>query len=322
MSRIQTNQLKLPVRPPQDRIRSYLPLRVGGKTERALADTGAQENVMCEALAKELDLIVNKSKMGSYHFVNAIGETMEAIGHTTIRCNLENDEPQSFPSGRVARFWVFSKLAEPLVVGRNFLESTGTLTGFRHRLQKMIAPQGVALRILHLELPRWRINSTINDEMVLANPDTGSDLDLMSLAYVQHRGFKIQEVEPKYQFVEFADGSQKKLSGTVLVRFNIGSSNDEEAPRHFYVLEGLTSDVLLGNNTLEDFDAFNTYRGELVDLEEYDNDTDFHLIRWVQKSGNADFLDGIFQDFEFSIHNTGRENVRWSQYDISCADEV
>lgn len=223
----------------QERIRSYLPLSVGGKTERALADTGAQENVMCEAFAKELNLTVTKSKVGSYHFVNAIGGTMEAIGYTTIHCSLEDDEPQSFRSGRMTRFWVFSKLVEPLVVGRNFLENTGTLTKWRHQLQKIIAPQGVALRILHLELPKWRINSTINDEIVLANPDTGSDLDLLSLAYVQHRGLRIQEVEPKCEYVEFADGSQKKLSGAVLVRFNIGSRNNDGIVRQFYVLEGL-----------------------------------------------------------------------------------
>jgi hypothetical protein len=164
---------------PQEVIRSYVPLKMQGRSEPAVADTGAQENVMSETLARKLKLTIHKPETKSHHFVNAIGESMSAIGYTTIRCNFE-DEPQNSQSGSESKFWVFSKLVVPLVVGRRFLESTGTLTRFRHRLQKIIAPQGVSLRILHMELPRWRMNCRVGEKMVLANPDTGSDLDLMS----------------------------------------------------------------------------------------------------------------------------------------------
>lgn len=292
----------------QEIIRSYLFMKIRGRTERALADTGAQENVMSEAFARELDLTVDKSEARGFRFVNAIGETMKAIGHTTIHCGLGGHQPQSDRSGTETKFWVFSKLVEPLVVGRKFLESTETLTRFRHRLQKVFASRGSSVRILHMELPRWRINCTVNDRQVMANPDTGSDLDLVSLDYAQRCGLRIHQSEPECHSVEFADLSQKKLAGFVLVPFHSGSSpssNADQVLRQFHVLEGLTSDILVGNNTLEDFDAFNTYRSEMVDLEEYDYHIDFHLIRWVQKSGNADFLDQNFRDIDFSLKHTG-----------------
>lgn len=306
---IESEKLMPLLRRSQEIIRSYLFMNIRGRTERALADTGAQENVMSEAFARELDLTVDKSEVRGFRFVNAIGETMKAIGHTTIHCGLGGHPTQSDRSGTETKFWVFSKLVEPLVVGRKFLESTETLTRFRHRLHKVFASRGSSLRILHMELPRWRINCTVNDRQVMANPDTGSDLDLVSLDYAQRCGLRIHRSEPDCQSVEFADLSQKKLAGFVLVPFQFGSSpssNAEQVSRQFHVLEGLTSDILVGNNTLEDFDAFNTYRSEMVDLEEYDYHIDFHLIRWVQKSGNADFLDQNFRDIDFSLKHTGR----------------
>jgi hypothetical protein len=106
--------------------------------------------------------------------------------------------------------------------------------------------------------------------------------------------------------VEFADSTRKRLSGVVFVPFAVGSRSEKETLRKFYVLDGLTSDVLLGNHTLEELDAFNAYRDELVDLEEYDELCDFHFIRWAQKTENGDFLDAAFHDFEFSPHNASK----------------
>lgn len=294
----------------QETIRSYLPLEIGGITERALADTGAQGNIMCEALARELHLRVSKSTTEDIRFVNAVGEPVKQIGHTTIRCTVGGTGP---PHTMVARFWVVAKLVERLVVGREFLESTETLTKFRHRLQKVVVDKISGSRVLHSGQPRWRINCVVNGERMLANPDTGSDLDLMSLSYVQRCGLRLHRPELDCQHVEFADSSQKNLSGFVLVPFCFGSSHASGADqvlRRFYVLNGLTCDVLIGNNTLEEFDAFATFRNELVEVEEYDAYSDFQLIRWVQKSGEADILDQSFRDFNISFNPTGRHDMR------------
>ncbi|KAK5057549.1 hypothetical protein LTR84_011549 [Exophiala bonariae] len=286
-------------------VRPYLPLKIRGRSELAFADTSAQANAMSEAFARELNLTIDKSGATSFHCHTAVRKRMNAIGHTTVRCSLPLgvDKSSGHQSVPETKFWVYPKLVEPLVVGNSFLQSTGILASFKERVRQISVPIGSALRVCHMELPRRRINCTVNDERVLANPDTGSDVDLISLDYVQRSGLEIQPLESAYQYVEFADTSQKILSGSVLVSFRFGSRNandTDELLRRFYILDELTTDVLIGNNTLDDFDAFNTYRGELVDLEEYDGSTDFHLIRWVQKSGAADFLDQNFQDFEFS----------------------
>jgi hypothetical protein len=226
---------------------------------------------------------------------------MTAIGYTRVPCTFQDNSQQQVTS----RFWVFPKLIVPLLVGRKFLESTDTLTRFRQRLQKLIVPAGISLRVLHMEVPRWRINCTVASRATLANPDTGSDLDLMSLSFVLKNGFRMEKLRYGRECIQFADGTEQRLEGKVSVPFAIGQGKDGGVQREFYVLDGLTSEVLLGNQTLEEVDAFNTYAHEFVNLEEYDSYCDFHFIRWVQRNGHGDFLDAAFHEFEFSSITAG-----------------
>jgi hypothetical protein len=71
-------------------------------------------------------------------------------------------------------------------------------------------------------------------------------------------------------------------------------------------LDGLTTDILLGNGTLEDFDAFNAYQEDFFELDEFDVRCDLHYIRWVSRSGSEEFLESPFEDFEFMVPSTGK----------------
>ncbi|KAK5049096.1 hypothetical protein LTR84_005519 [Exophiala bonariae] len=276
--------------------RSLLPLAIKGVTQNAVADTGAQENVMSGSLAKKLKLPVHKAGGGNHQFVNAVGTRMTAIGYTQVPCIFQDQSQQIVTS----RFWVFPKLIVPLVVGRKFLESTETLTRFKHRLRNLAISAGISLRVLHMELPRWRLNCTIGSSPTLANPDTGSDLGLMSLSFVQQNGFKIEPNRRDQEYIQFADGSTQRLKGVVSVPFSIGQGQYGNRDHEFHVLDRLTSEVLLGNSTLRELDVFDSYGHELVDVEEYDGFSDFHFIRWVQRNGEGDFLDVPFHEFQFS----------------------
>ncbi|KIX03633.1 uncharacterized protein Z518_07186 [Rhinocladiella mackenziei CBS 650.93] len=204
-------------------VRSQLPLILHGQSESAVVDTGAKENVMSEKLARKLNLTVHKLGEATHNFVNAIGQNIKAIGYAEIRCSLR-EEPSQFSD---TRFWIFPKMAVPLVVGRKFLEQTKGLTKLRHCLQKIIPSKGLNLRDLHIELPRWRLSCRVGDSTVLANPDTGSDLDLISSSYVRQSGFRLRNLKSNRQYVQFADGSQKRLSGVGSVPFGLGFSAKE-----------------------------------------------------------------------------------------------
>ncbi|KAK5206521.1 hypothetical protein LTR41_007959 [Exophiala xenobiotica] len=292
-------------------VRTQLSLKLQGQSHTALADTGAQENVMSAALAKELHLELQTDRGTTHSFENAVGKRMEVAGHATVDCRF-SDEPHNPVS---MKFWILEKVVVPLIVGRRFLEETSCLTRFRHRLQRINVFRNLSPRILHMELPRVRLQCQVGDQLLPANPDTGSDLDLMSASYFQQSNFRLQELEHSLHSVEFADGSTARLSGFVRVPFAMGSGGQPTHLRDFYVLEGLTTDILLGNGTLEDFDAFHAYKNDFFDLDEFDVRCDLHYIRWVSRSGNADFLESPFKDFKFMVPNRVSESeARYEKY--------
>lgn len=71
-------------------------------------------------------------------------------------------------------------------------------------------------------------------------------MNLISLAYARKRGFSIEKFEDYEKVITFADGSCSLLSGKVFLwmRFADGEGPQDDKP--FYVLENLTSHVLLG----------------------------------------------------------------------------
>ena len=283
-------------------VRTQVLLELRGQNHTALADTGAQENVMSAALAKELQLNIQKDGRTTHSFENAVGKRMEVAGHATVNCRF-SDLPQKMVT---MKFWIMPKVVVPLIVGRRFLEETSCLTRFAHRLRKINVFGNLRPRILHLELPRLRLQCQVGDQLMPTNPDTGSDLDLMSAPYFRRSKFRLQKIRRARQFVELADGSTARLSGFVRVPFALGRGGLPTHLRDFYVLEGLTTDILLGNGTLEEFDAFNAHKDDFFDLQEYDVRCDLHCIRWVSRSGNKEFLENPFEDFEFMVPSTGK----------------
>nr|KAK5447584.1 hypothetical protein LTR18_003165 [Exophiala xenobiotica] len=292
-------------------VRTQLSLKLQGHSHTALADTGAQENVMSAALAKKLHLDVQTDHLTTHSFENAVGKRMKVAGHATVDCRF-SDEPHKPIS---MKFWILEKVVVPLIVGRRFLEETSCLTRFRYLLQRMNVFRNLSPRILHMEVPRLRLQCRVGDQLILANPDTGSDLDLMSASYFQQSNFRLQKLEHSLQSVEFADGSTARLSGFVRVPFAMGSGEQPIQLRDFYVLDGLTTDILLGNATLEDFDAFNAYQEDFFELDEFDVRCDLHYIRWVWRSGSEEFLESPFEDFEFMVPSTVSDSeTRYAQY--------
>ncbi|KIY01827.1 uncharacterized protein Z520_01965 [Fonsecaea multimorphosa CBS 102226] len=279
-------------------VRSYIDIDLNGFTKPAVADTGAQENVMSAELATSLRLIIKQPASGYQvpEFVNPVGKSMMALGYVCVPCRFKGEVEEIAEN----RFWVLPKMIVPLVVGRKFLDITQSLTRFRHRLRKITTSfKGFGPRALHMELPRQRLRCNVGDEMVQTVPDTGSDLDLMSLSLAQSHHYPIRRFCGECELVQFADGSTRRLYGKVVVPFSIGPLSIERREREFYVLQGLTSPVLLGNSTLEEFDAFNAHQDEFVDLDDLDPFSDLYYIRWIQRNEVENFLEASFDDWEF-----------------------
>ncbi len=100
-------------------------------------------------------------------------------------------------------FFVFQRLAPEVnvIMGCKFLEETKTLSHHRDRLRERSSMGMANRRVLQMKMPKVRLACYLDASLVLACADTGSEIDLMSRAYAERRGFDITEVAEHEKYV-------------------------------------------------------------------------------------------------------------------------
>ena len=262
--------------------RMDLPMLIGGRDRAALnslADSGSEENAMALDTASSLGLKIHKDAESQRDFRIGNGKIIKSRGRTTpVACYFARDPTQA--SSCV--FFVFQTLVTPVIMGMNFLRETKTLSENRHRLQpRAVVPRNL-FRACRINSAKQRLLCTLQHQETLVNADTGSDVDLLSRAYVEKRGFVIDLFESGQFEVQFADGSISSLCGKVALTIIIGNTHGPKFNTTFYVLEDLTSSVILGEDLLNETNAFQTY-DQAFSLEESDDAlADLNAIVWFR----------------------------------------
>ncbi|KZL70609.1 hypothetical protein CI238_01537 [Colletotrichum incanum] len=115
----------------------------------------------------------------------------------------------------------------------------------------------------------WR--ALIIGDAVEALPDSGSEPNLLSLDYVVRRGMYDLINTDDIRMVQFADCTVQKTMGSLWANWAYGTSSaaDEEwAERfvEFHVLRGCAYDAIIGQDVLEDTEAFITHEGSFINI--------------------------------------------------------
>ncbi|KAK3681002.1 hypothetical protein B0T22DRAFT_523786 [Podospora appendiculata] len=173
-------------------------------------------------------------------------------------------------------------------MGLEFLSSTETHTKHRDWLVEQVIPSAQALSVNSVGRPGRNLICRLSSYIGLASADTGSDLDLVSLQFASTRAF---HMEPALHQIQFADGSMGFTSGIIRARFSVGSVSEtkgfvpsgETADRDFYVLQSLTSDIIVGQETLEMFGVFRTHADSLIPGSLTLGMSDANIIRYIGK---------------------------------------
>ncbi|ETS74076.1 hypothetical protein PFICI_13942 [Pestalotiopsis fici W106-1] len=272
------NSLVATTYPKQPKERSILPVLINGKHFDGFPDTNATRNVMTEEFAVSIGAVIDRATAGRATFINAIGEKTSSIGQTSLEVAFPDNPGKSWS----CQFQVVRCCPEGLVFGDHFLRTlTETLTKFRHRLKKKATVSGLNIRrLLHMETPRQQLRCSINSQGTLANMDTGSDIDLVSLKFAESCGLDISYFPHNEGFVKLSNGTVKKLLGYSDNRLNLGEDLRE---KRFFVLDGLVADVVLGDDTLEDLDVFNKHVDSFVDQDDFIEADNFHMIEWRER---------------------------------------
>lgn len=259
----------------------------------AFPDTGCDHNIISLEVMKQLGLDMEPVDHDSApRFSVANGKIVEAIGQLTIKfgfAGVLSAEESSF-----GLFFVFNQLAVPTIIGRPLLEQTQTFTKHRHRLIEEIVPSLQCLSLTSLAQPRRDLCCRLNGHISYATADTGSDLDLVSPEFAEARGFTI---DPAFEKVQFADGSYGVTCGVIpSSNFAVGSQDEasglfvpkgESIQRDFHVLESLTSEILVGLDTLEKLRVYDTYQDSLVHRMSVLSFSDANVVRYI---GSLEYL--------------------------------
>lgn len=275
-----------------------LPLLVEGNAVVSMPDSGTEDNIISKDLVSQLGIMVDDQPENQKEFRLANSRITRAIGRVKLSFKFARDQKEEYQDW----FYVFNTLLYPLLVGMVFLDATETLTLHRHRLQPRCSPFNGPLRVASLNNPKRRLYcwpeyinfyAAIGAERTMANADTGSEVDLVSLALCRRNYMSLQPLDIKEKKVQFADGSTSSLFGRVTIVFRIGGHYNPQSAlfrRTFYVLEDLTCDMLLGEDFLEQSEVFEHYRDSITLLDDEDL-SQVNGIFWANTP--EQFLSGI-----------------------------
>jgi hypothetical protein len=261
------------------RAKRYLPMIINGSKYRTVPDTGSLENVISADEVRRLRLNFTGNIR---QFVMGNGSTTTSLGSVSLKCAFaQGDSHTTFQ-----QFNVIENLAVPVIMGKKFLDNSKTLTSYQHRLEVIYTMVKRTFRLLHLDRPRQLMRCYVNGSLVHANADTGAEMDIMSPSFALSNSLNIETLDEWERRVELADGSTAELSGKVRVSFDaydVCSSSPTKSKRHvrtFYLMEGLTSDVLLGEDALYDINAFTEHSDSFFESSDCDECPELNLITW------------------------------------------
>jgi len=256
----------------------------------ACPDTGSHENIVPLALATRLGLHIDRDLLddGDRAFALANGKVVQSLGIASLRCAFGAPGVVNSASAETAELvaHVFESLAVPAIIGAAFLEETETFTKHRNRLVEELMPAMQSLRVSAVGKPRKGLICRLDTFVGCANADTGSDLDLVSPEFVQQRGLRVKE---GVEILQFADGSWGSTSGSIDVNFAIGNLNMERGfvtrgralDVEFFILGNLTSDILVGQDTLEELNVLGQNADLFIDSLPQPGLSDCNIIRHI-----------------------------------------
>ena len=245
----------------------------------AVPDTGADENAIDWTTCKSLGFDLDRRPAACKKFTTANGRPFWSIGQTEASCSFARGKDKT--QSRV-RSNVFSDLAAPLILGQDFLEETRTLNLHKNRLIEKLDYDAPTMRVLHMTRPSRRLQCSVDGLDAFAHADTGADMNLVS----PHFASKIHRTRSRLAKedlqVQFADGSTEFISASFEASLSMdGRQDTSNVMTKFYVLPGLTSDVLLGNAVLEEANVFMNHLDSFTNIFNDNEQLSLNIIKWL-----------------------------------------
>ncbi|KAL4949830.1 hypothetical protein BDW69DRAFT_187942 [Aspergillus filifer] len=267
-----------------------LPVVINSHKINAVPDTGADESVISAACASQLGLVTERD---SFSVPFKLANVRCIKGHGVVQSFLSFARGKSKSSVEGVSFRVFPSLAVPLILGHHFLKHTKTPSKYDDRLRRspsLLEHQPSIPRIFHLSAPKQRLRCYIDGIPVYANADTGAEMNLASRRWAEAHNVQIKRPDRGFERVMLADGSIALISGQFTADFRgldkIDKVNKFDARTYqqdFFILDGLTSDILLCQSLLFHIQAFKEQQHAFMELDHADAFADMNLVTWLSE---------------------------------------
>ncbi|KAJ2987249.1 hypothetical protein NUW58_g4613 [Xylaria curta] len=157
-----------------------IPGKAMGKAITALPDSGADACYISSETAMSLGLRPEPGTKRPVKLAN--GRMIVSPGAVNVPWSFLR-EKQTFH----LTCWILPGCSHPIILGSKFLEETKCLTTLRHRIRRRYVPISKSVCVNLIGEGKQRLNGFLNDDLVAALPDTGSDVMVISLDYARRR---------------------------------------------------------------------------------------------------------------------------------------
>ena len=253
------------------RTRHGLPVTIntpcGPEPVPTYADTGSDVNIISETAARELGYQTSDFKPFQSPLKLPGGRLVKPIGELTTSfwfgTRLE-------PSERLEKISFCVLPGAPVIlIGAVLLHQTKTMTEHRHRLVPIRRTNNRLSSLCSVGKPRMQVLCDVDHRLTVALADSGSDIDLVSPQFALDRNL---EIHPSEHAIELADGSHIVSYGFIRTTVSLGTHLDSADAPHgkaativdCFVLEGLSQDIILGEQTLDELRIFTENQHVLV----------------------------------------------------------
>lgn len=255
---------------------------VNGIKTSAFPDYGGDPDCMSFAFAFRHGFKIDKSSV--HKIKRPLGGAVKTLGTITAPWRFAGESTQY---DRV--FNVLPNCVHDVILGRPFLKLTKTLSdaaNFARRVNKKLRTSLAHMFRSYGEQAE-ALGGFIGGTWVNALPDNGSDFSIMSRAYAERHGFNIETGKKYRRRLRFFDGSECETSGMIEQArwsFELDESGPQYVLDQVLILDDLPYDLILGNDFLEDSQAFLFHQDSFYPFEFFDSsDADEYSLSVIQE---------------------------------------
>ncbi|KAL7765805.1 hypothetical protein ACKLNR_003721 [Fusarium oxysporum f. sp. zingiberi] len=250
--------------------------KVGEYEVDALPDTGAKYNFISQQFVVKGCLVPDNTTPEAIQL--PCGKTVISPGTVKV--------PFVF-QGEIKKYVLDCRIlpgcTSDLVLSGSFLRATKTLTKFKNRIQGVLRNLKTCPRVSLLGNEEQRLWGRLNGHHVLALPDTGSDVMLVSAQWAKSNYLEVDYSPEHHLELEQGDGSKFFTMGCIHNATWTFGDSDQQTSWDFYVVNDLPVDILFSNEFIFEFDLFSKFEHFMVDHEFSLGLPGFYNVRLISK---------------------------------------